>query len=201
MNKTCCAIIELSVCGAPAKAVVLPTPAGRSPAVGGPYCAAHGGVERARAEAERDWNYQAPASVGDDEAVLDAGCESLRSPDSVIVVRPEHGRWLAWYGIGSMLKQVANPHAVIRTRGRRGGRGKPRSSGRYAFPSQEAALEIALQVWRKRLDAHVKEICTLRGGTLSWGLPVAPLAKPAIYVLGEHGSAWDANPTYAAVAR
>jgi hypothetical protein len=139
--------------------------------------------------------------VGNHQAVLDAGCESLRSPDAVVVVRPEHGRWLAWCGLGSMLERVPNPHARIRKRGRRGGAGAWRDSGRYAFPSQEAALEIALQVWRERLDAHVAQIRDMRGGTLDWGLAVKPLARPAVYILGEHGSAWDAKPTHIAVTR
>lgn len=146
--------------------VVLPTPAGRPPAVGGPYCDMHGGAARAREEAERDSNYSAPAEVGDAGAVASAGCLALCSVHACVVVRPEHGRWLAWLGIGGLLQGVENPHAKLRHRGGAGRSKQRRCSGRYAFPTCEAAIEIAVHVWRETLHARVEEIGRARGGTL-----------------------------------
>jgi hypothetical protein len=183
-----------------AERVVLPTLAGRPPAVGGPYCDTHGGLERSRAEAERDWNYAAPAAVGDAASVHEAGLMALCSVHACVVVRPEHGRWLAWLGIGSLLQGVPNPLASVRHRGGQGRARQRRSSGRYAFPSQAAALESAVAVWRETLDARVAEIRRARGGTLEWGMPIAPRSEPLVYLLGEHGSAWDASPAPTAAA-
>jgi hypothetical protein len=179
-----------------AECVVLPTPEGRPPAVGGPYCDAHGGLARSHAEAERDWNYAAPATVGDAAAVDEAGHMALCSIHACVVVRPEHGRWLAWLGIGGLLQGVANPHASVRHRGGVGRSRQRRSSGRYAFPTREAALEVVVDVWRETLRARVAEIRAARGGAITWGMPVEPRTHPIIYVLGEHGSAWDAEPIY-----
>lgn len=78
-------------CGAePAHAVELPTPAGRRNALGGPYCDAHGGHERADREARAEWVYAAPASVGDEDAVLAAGSRGLRTPHCYVVLRQEN---------------------------------------------------------------------------------------------------------------
>ena len=181
-------------CMRQAERVVLPTPAGRPQAVGGPYCDVHGGLARSRTEAERDWYYAAPACVGDAEAVVDAGAQALCSVHACVVVRPEHGRWLAWLGIGGLLQGVANPRARVRHRGGKGRDRHRRSSGRYAFTTREAALETAVAVWRQTVSTRVDEIRMARGGTLDWGLAVAPRDEPLIYLLAEHGSAWDAQP-------
>lgn len=182
-------------CGLPAAVVRLPCPLGRPDAVAG-YCDAHGGVTRARAEAERDWMYAAPASVGGPREVEDAGTDSLRSTEAYIVVRhtiPETGgRWLAWLGLGSHMTVVPNPNAVP---SRRGGRRKrsPGSNGTRAFTTAEDALAEAKKAWHERVEQRVREITAARGGTLDWGTPVAPLKEPIVIRLeqGDTRSAWD----------
>lgn len=183
-------------CGHLSVAVRLPTPCGRPAAVGGPYCEAHGGLARAEAEARRDWFLVAPESVGDAEAVLDAGNASLSSPEAIVVIRDVGDRepgpkpWRAYLGVGAFMRAVENPEAS-RT-GRRGKGGKPR--GRCAFASAEDALRAGLDAWRTNLDARVAEIRALRGGTLDWGMPVVPRREPIVLRLerGDHRSAWDA---------
>ena len=53
------------------------------------YCPVHGGRDRARAEAVRDWDYLAPASVGNSGQVLAAGAAGLTTDDCYVVVREE----------------------------------------------------------------------------------------------------------------
>lgn len=183
--------------------VRLACPAGR-PDVVAAYCDSHGGEARAREEAERDWNYVAPESVGDAEAVLVAGCASLQSPDVYLVVRqvPESqgGMWLAWLGLGSMLEPVVNPSPIVRLQSN----GKPRTRGgsrvrrspdtpSHSFPSREAALSRGREAWESGVRDRVEEIRQLRGGTLTWGVPVEPRGEPIIIMLeqGDTRSAWD----------
>ena len=186
------AIGELYRCPATGASVVLPTPAGRPSAHGGPYCIEHGGEARARTAAENDWNHLAPESVGGEAAVQRAGCLALDSADVYVVVRPERDHWLAWLGIGSHMIVVRHGGMTARDRRRveRGHRPSMRPS--CSYPSQEAATEGALVAWRARVAEDVAEITAARGGTLAWGLPIEPRDQPRIIVLAEHGSAWDA---------
>lgn len=184
--------------------VRLTCPAGRPDAVSA-YCAEHGGEARARAEAERDWMYAAPASVGGPAQVEDAGCQQLQTPDAYVVVRQtpatQAGRWLAWLGLGSAMVPVENPAPIVKLKnGRphvRAGRSYSGRNGALAFPSREAALAQALLRWRAGLDARVDEIREARGGTLAWGSPVEPLDEPIVIVLeqGDSRSAWDVAVT------
>lgn len=177
--------------------VRLSCPAGRPDAVAA-YCKEHGGEARAREEAERSWDSAAPASVGDADKVLDAGCLGLQTPDAYVVVRQttpgEGGVWLAWLGLGAMLQQVTNPGAVPR---QRGGRGRRPSDGTKSFPSRELALSVAVDAWRKRVVARVAEIRAARGGTLDWGVEVEPLDEPIVIVLeqGDTRTAWEVAVT------
>jgi hypothetical protein len=187
-------------CGQPGHVVRLPCSAGRPDAVGGPYCDEHGGEGRARQEASRDWNYLAPESVGSAAAVSLAGSLCLQTPNAYVVVRrtpdSQGGTWLAWLGLGSLLEPVENPLSAPH---RRGGRkhlraGQVRATtGTRSFPTREAALARATDVWRRRLAETVALITRERGGTLEWGVPVAPLAEPVVIVLeqGDSRSAWD----------
>lgn len=52
-----------------------------------PYCVDHGGELRSIRERDSDWMYRAPACVGDEEAVLDAGTWSLDSTHAYLVIR------------------------------------------------------------------------------------------------------------------
>lgn len=182
--------------------VRLQCPAGRPDATAA-YCDEHGGEARARAEAERDWNYAAPESVGDAESVQDAGCHCLGTPEAYVVVRqtPENqgGVWLAWLGLGSRLTPVANPEPIVRLRPdgkprmRGGNRPQRPGNGTRSFPSREAALSQARVAWGQGIERRVAEIREARGGTLGWGTPVAPLSEPIEIVLeqGDSRSAWD----------
>lgn len=60
---------------------------GRPISRGSAYCDAHGGMERSRAERDSSWHYLAPASVGDEADVLDAGTLALDSTCVYVVVR------------------------------------------------------------------------------------------------------------------
>lgn len=181
------------LCPEPGESVTLECPAGRPDAVGGPYCAAHGGSVRARAEAEGSWDWLAPESVGDHDAVLAAGAMGLQSPHAYVVVRPEHGRWLAWLGIGSMLDQV--PRSDYAGCGRKVcrncARGKFCGKSRNAFADKESALRDATAQWRRCLADRIGQIHAARGDTLAWGLPVTPLADPIVIELAEGENAWD----------
>lgn len=182
-------------CGQPAVEVRLSCPAGRPDAVAG-YCDEHGGQQRARAEAERDWMYVAPASVGGPVDVEEAGTDGLRSTEAYVVIRQTlpatGGRWLAWLGIGSHMISVANPNAAPSRRGGRRNR-SPGSDGTRAFLTEEDALLEAKRAWRLRVDLRVREITEARGGTLSWGTHVEPLDEPIVIRLeqGDTRSAWD----------
>jgi hypothetical protein len=182
--------------------VRLQCPAGRPDTVAS-YCEKHGGKERARQTAERGWNYVAPESVGDAAAVEDAGCTGLQTTEAYVVIRQaredQGGVWLAWLGLGSMLKPVENPQPPVRMQadGRPRTRGGLRRRGTGAslcsFPTREAALSTARMLWSKQVQERVQLIRSLRGGTLSWGTPVEPLAEPVVILLeqGDTRSAWD----------
>lgn len=185
-------------CGSAADAVRLPCPAGRPDAIGGPYCAEHGGIERAEREARASWDFVAPATVGSSADVHRAGTEVLRTPERYIVVRQlseaQGGAWVAALGLGSLMSPVENPAAVPSRRGgarhRRSG-GRP--SGTQGFRELEDALAAARALWAQRLAARVEAIRVARGGTLEWGLPVEPAAEPIVIVLeqGDQRSGWD----------
>lgn len=161
------------------------------------FCEAHGGTDRALRLLAESWMAAAPASVGDAAAVEQAGALSLTSRAVYVVVRPEHGIWLAWIGIGSHLLQVANPAGGKLSRdGRplyhRTASGEKRWRGAMSFRSAESAESAAVDAWRKNVAESVERIRRARGETLSWGLPVKPRTEPIVLKLGEHGSAWDA---------
>lgn len=112
-------------CGLPATPVRLTCPAGRPDASGGPYCDLHGGADAARGEAEADWNYLAPESVGGVAAVLRVGSLCLDTRDAYLVLRHEGLRpeglrpegpdaascdsWLAFLGLGPNMVIVPVP--------------------------------------------------------------------------------------------
>lgn len=202
-------IADLSVwsrCPEDGIGVRLPTPSSRPDAVGGPYCATHGGESRARREAEREWNYLAPAEVGDADAVDAAGHAHLDSTHAYIVLRevppPANQptgstRWLAWLGIGSHLTSVPSGELSAKQRRRvRDGRppGPPKRGRKSvcSFSTREAAEEAARRLWQERLDSHVARIRAMRGGTLAWGVPVGPRMEPIIIAVGPGGDPWEA---------
>jgi hypothetical protein len=173
--------------------MALPCPAGRPDALGGPWCAQHGGLLRALAEAERDWNWLAPEIVGGPDDVMDAGSLGLQTVHVYIVLRPERGRWLAWLGLGGMLEQV--PRLEYAGCGRKAcrncARGKYCGKRQHAFFDRETALRDATTVWRERLAERIVEIRHARGGTLAWGIEVAPRADPIVLEITEGENAWD----------
>jgi hypothetical protein len=181
--------------------VRLTCPAGRPDATAC-YCDEHGGLARAEREARADWNYAAPESVGDAGAVLDAGCDCLRSTEAYVVLRQTTaetgGTWLAWLGLGGHLMQVTNPEPAMR-------RGRPRTDGRgqYSFSARVYAEQAARDMWTERVARRVAEITAVRGGTLAWGVAVEPLAAPIVILLeqGDTRSAWDIAVTLAPRSR
>jgi hypothetical protein len=153
------------ICGAPAApAVRLPCPAGRPDAVGGPYCEEHGGALRADAAARANWNYLAPACVGDVYAVQSAGCWTLQSEDTMVVVRPAgprgrngSDRWTVAHGVGGHLRAVPGTWDT-------------------ALLAERAAIER----WRAAHDTALAAIRRARGGTLDWGLPTYARETPLV---------------------
>jgi|GEM_PF-4157850 len=178
-------------CPRTAVEVRLPCPAGRPDATAC-YCEEHGGLARAEREAHADWNYAAPESVGDAGAVLDAGCDCLRTTEAYVVLRQTTqetgGNWLAWLGLGTALTQVPNPEPRMR-------RGRPRTDGRgqYSFSARVYAEQAAREMWAEGVTRRVAEIRAARGGTLDWGVAVEPLDAPIVILLeqGDERSAWD----------
>jgi len=160
------------------------------------YCLEHGGTDRAMRELASDWMVAAPDSVGDAESVQQAGSEGLDSRDSIVLLRPEHSRWLAWIGAGSLMEQVANPDPALRLslsgRPRRRAAGK-RPRGLYAFYTLDAARAAALAYWKMWHEAHVASIRVRRGGTLAWGVPVELVSSPRVVVLGRHENGCHAS--------
>jgi hypothetical protein len=164
------------------------------------YCVDHGGSELAVSEISRDWNYLAPVSVGDAGAVQDAGMRCLNSTNAYVVVREEHGRWLAYLGVGSMMIQVRMRHEPVVRRGRvyRQSNGKLR--GQMATDSRDDALARAIDAWRSKLADDIAAITAARGGVLDWGLPVEPLADPMVLDTTS-GNGWDKAASAARQAR
>ena len=192
-------------CGAPAEPEAIQiatrdgvslTSIGRRVVVAGPYCSSHGGHARAVAESLRDWDYLAPAAVVD---VQGAGCASLASEHAYVSVRYQDGCWLAWLGAGSHLTAVESPSYAGCARAgcrrcahaRETGDAQWCGKGRCRFGSREAAVQAATDAWRSALARRVDEIRSRRGGTLAWGLPVAPLAEPHVVEPGPGETAWD----------
>lgn len=195
---TCREIVERGTayepCGAPAVLVRLRCPAGR-PDVTEAYCDAHGGEDRARATAERDWLYVAPASVGDSVAVLDAGSLGLRTIEAYIVIsRNGDGVWLAWRGLGGALDPVSSGwlrrrHGVTTRVTER-----PDEIGwrpHYGFAARDVAEDRARVEWAAGVAARVEQITAARGGTLTWGIPVEPMPEPIVIDLAPGENAWD----------
>lgn len=213
----CIELVDLATgarCGRPGHAARLACPAGRPDAEGGPYCDAHGGSQRALAEAAQEWDYLAPASVGDAAAVELAGQMSLRTQHAYVVIRqvPEEqgGKWLAWRGLGSHMVPVRRySHGAWAQPNKRGGRKHKRAgqttaaTGTQSFPSRGAAEESAVAIWRAMVRGDVARIEDARGGTLTWGIPVEPLTAPIVLVLeqGDTRSAWDIAVTLPRVTR
>lgn len=196
LERRCQEVVGDDQCPNEGVVVRLRCPRGRPDAVAA-YCLEHGGEERARALAERDWNYVAPESVDD---VEDAGCMGLQSTHAYVVVRQvppaQGGVWLAWLGLGSLLTPVVNPKGERRPRGGRR-QGKYQDRPLTSFPARNEALEAARAQWRRELTARVEEIRRARGGTLGWGTPVEPLDEPIIILLeqGDSRSAWNIAKT------
>jgi len=218
---------------------------GRDPVTAGPYCAAHGGRERAEAEAHRQWDYLAPDRVGNREQVQVAGRRCLSSPDAYLVVRmvpPERrpGLWRVRMTreqrdvvrsreprASEMLRAVGLATGCVTTPDRgRADRLLSVARERWgldleltelaptvhhhprpwqsaigvgamltdlgAHATREAALEAGRAAWAARVQSDVDAIREARGGTLDWGVPVAPLADPVVLEPREGESAWDA---------
>lgn len=183
--------------------VELSTPEGRRPARGGPYCEAHGGEPRARSEAEHEWVYLAPASVGGDDEVQAAGCLALHTVEAYVVIRREGGHWLAWLGLGSMLDPVVGdrPNGVARRWARRHpGEPLPERFVSRVFATRAGAIAGATETWARRVAARTEEIRSARGGTLEWGVPVEPLREPLIVEPADGETAWDVVQRTAPVA-
>jgi len=160
-------------CGAPsAPATCLPCPAGRRDAVAGPYCEAHGGATRAQREAEADWLYVAPASVGSEYDVQNAGCAALCSEHVYVVVRAEGTRYTVALGIGSHTTTLRGSHA-----------------------SAMEAEKYGRAAWATRLARDTETIRVMRGGTLAWGMSIAPREAPIVLHPATKASAWDALPS------
>ena len=179
--------------------VRLPCPVGRPDATAC-YCDDHGGEIRARREAERDWNYLAPESVGDAGAVMAAGCAQLTTINAYLVIRqtppPQGSVWLAWLGLGSLLTPVGRPGAVpSRRAGQKHRRahspGVAHVTGVRSFDSRAEAVLAGIGAWAERLNADVATIRRARGGTLAWGVPVEPLLSPIMVEVAPDQNAWD----------
>lgn len=160
--------------------------------MGGPYCSAHGGQERAQREAETSWDYVAPTCVGDAEAVLSAGCASLDSRNVYVVLRQEGSRWLAWLGIGGHMVGVHAPGSRPHRKHHEAKADYLRrcEAGGYAFATRAAAEAEGVRVWSHTIERDVEDITRRRGGTLAWGVPVEPRAEP-IVIDATGRNAWD----------
>lgn len=175
--------------------VRLVCPAGRPDAVGC-YCPNHGGEERARAEAEQDWNWLAPPEVGGERAVKYAGNLCLHTTDAYVVLRelPEAqgGVWLAFLGLGAASVALGNPSAKSSRRGGRRANNR-KGAGGLSFPDKRSAELAAHDVWHRATSTRVAAITQARGGTLDWGTPVKPLLGPIVItvVAGDPRNPWE----------
>lgn len=164
------------------------------------YCYEHGGHDRALDEVGRSWSVLAPAEVGDDEAVLTAGTASLDSRHAYLILRSERNHWLAWRGIGGFVEALYPPGvedrraAIIAAHlgSRKTAKLKARREAPAWWTTREDALRDATAEWRRKLVEDVAEITRIRGGTLSWGMPIAPRDEPIIILPRELQSAYAA---------
>jgi hypothetical protein len=110
----------------------------------------------------------APAEVGGDVEVQQAGCLSLCSEHAVICVREgmpvQGGGWVIALGLGSYQRALKGRHASL-----------------------DEALAAGIVAWLAMLNARIAEITRARGGTLEWGLPVMPRAEPIVRVARLNG--------------
>jgi len=213
-------LCRLETCGEHASGVKLMSAASgtpladleRPPVVAGPYCEAHGGKARAQSEAVEDWYHAAPDSVGDADAVLDAGTRVPCSEHRIIVLRgpDDRGRWQAWRGLGTHARTIyprgveaERREILLRYNGRRkNARRRAQAAHSALFDDADEALRRALEVLRGECEAEVERIRKLRGGTLSWGMPVSVERSPAIKILPvSGGDAWKAKDLCYAEAR
>lgn len=165
-------------CGAPC-ALVIGTPVeGRRP-IEAARCDEHGGEAAAREAVRSAWSMRAPASVGDDDAVLDAGCLGLTSEHAIVVLREEPPHWLAFLGVGSHVRPVVNPNGKPRRR-RAGTTQEERAKPSCVFLDEASALAAARAAWRVELERRIEEIRVARGGTLDWGARIEPAAEPIV---------------------
>ncbi len=178
-----------TVCGdGPAFGIVIPpeqlNAPGRPAVHGGPYCHEHGGAERSWRDVRVDWNYLAPAAVGDGEAVVEAGKLHLDTTNAYVVIRRGNGgTWLAWLGVGSKQVQVRRPDRLDRELGEKGA---------CSFDTEEEALHAATRQWETRLLATIATIKAARGGTLAWGERIEPLSFPTVLRPTDGESTWQA---------
>jgi hypothetical protein len=61
-----------------------------------------------------------------------------------------------------------------------------------AYASEDEAVAAGLAAWRERVAADVERLRELRGGTLGWGMPVAPAKQPVIVRPQAGECSWDA---------
>lgn len=131
------------------------------------YCDAHGGVARARQEAEADfarcWLTLAPPTLSADR-VLAAGAMGLSSEHSYVVIRPNEGRWKCALGIWGHTREMPGSYARMLDAERAG-----------------------IRWWRREVADRVALIRSARGGTLDWGAPVKPAPNPLVLVARERG--------------
>jgi hypothetical protein len=157
------------------------------------YCPRHGGDARALQFLINDWHAAAPPSVGDGEQVLDAGVMSLTSREAYVIVRPESTVWCAYIGTGGHLLQVPNPKGgrldpLGRPLTRAGPNGTRVWKGAKSFASRDEAIEVGKAFWAKNLVVTIARITHARGGTLLWGLELAPRSEPILIAMDDPGS-------------
>jgi len=75
--------------------------------------------------------------------------------------------WHAQLGVGGMLEAVS------------------------AHDTREEAITAGMRAWLERRDRDVAEICRARGGTLDWGMSIAPMSAPQLLEPRDGESAWD----------
>jgi hypothetical protein len=125
------------------------------------------------APARAQWVAPTGVDVGRVVAALTAAGVPHQVTDEPAVDRA--GRWLAYLGVGSMLVAVAGSHATA-----------------------AVATSAARAAWGRRVSATVEAIRAARGGTLDWGMPVAPRGESIVATARAGECSWDA---YARVHR
>jgi hypothetical protein len=136
------------------------------------YCAGHGGEKHARRMHDEHlltcWHALAPATVPRDEIEL-RGTMLTDSEHHVGVVRATGGgRYGAAVGLGSHTQPLPG-----------------------SFPTPAAAEAAAREAVAAGYRTRVEEITTSRGGTLAWGLALAP-PNTTILFCPPGVSAWEA---------